>query len=127
MSFQGLIVVQRRDGGLEVELTRTTWLASSAHCNKSKVPLCSHVERQPDIALKLQIELHEAFDTKTSLQSLAHTFQRVGYTMKTPAPERIEQDHAEFQTLIDTHYSPVQLVLADASHFNQLTLRRPDT
>ncbi|KAH8998333.1 hypothetical protein EDB86DRAFT_3076184 [Lactarius hatsudake] len=70
------------------------------------IPLCSHVERQPNIALKLQIELHEAFDTKTSLQSLAYTLQRTGYTMKTPAPERIEQDHAEFQTLIDTHYSP---------------------
>ncbi|KAH8977550.1 hypothetical protein EDB86DRAFT_2837727 [Lactarius hatsudake] len=67
---------------------------------------CSHIEHQPNIALKLQIELHEAFDTKTSLQSLAHTLQRTGYTMKMPAPEQIEQDHAKFQTLIDTHYSP---------------------
>ncbi len=39
--------------------------------------------------------------------------------------ERNEEDRAEFQTLIKTHYRPEQLVFADESHFNRLTLRRP--
>ena len=39
--------------------------------------------------------------------------------------ERNEQDREEFKNLIDTHFSPEQLVFADESHFNRLTLRRP--
>jgi DDE superfamily endonuclease len=39
--------------------------------------------------------------------------------------ERNEQDRAEFQTLIRTYFRPEQLVFADESHFNRLTLRRP--
>ncbi len=44
-----------------------------------------------------------------------------------PAMERNEEDRAKFQTLIKTHYRPEQLVFADESHFNLLTLRRPYT
>ena len=39
--------------------------------------------------------------------------------------ERNEQDRQEFRTLINTQYRPEQLVFADESHFNRLTLRRP--
>lgn len=39
--------------------------------------------------------------------------------------ERNEQHRTEFQTLIRTHFRPEQLVFADESHFNRLTLRRP--
>jgi transposase len=39
--------------------------------------------------------------------------------------ERNEQDREEFKTLIRTHFRPDQLVFADESHFNRLTLRRP--
>ncbi|KAH9014492.1 hypothetical protein EDB85DRAFT_1876357 [Lactarius pseudohatsudake] len=92
--------------------------------------LCDCVERQPDIALKelLQTELREALDAETKLQTIARSLQRAGYTMKTVtrhALERNELDRAEFRTLINTHYSPEQLVFADESHFNRLTLRRP--
>ncbi|KAH9010914.1 hypothetical protein EDB85DRAFT_1879122, partial [Lactarius pseudohatsudake] len=87
------------------------------------------VERQPNIALKeLQTELHEALDAETSLQTIARSLQRAGYTMKTVtqhALERNELDRAEFRTLINTHYSPEQLVFADESHFSRLMLRRP--
>lgn len=41
------------------------------------------------------------------------------------ALERNEQDCIEYQTLIRTYFQPEQLVFADESHFNRLTLRRP--
>ncbi|KAH9020349.1 hypothetical protein EDB85DRAFT_1896218 [Lactarius pseudohatsudake] len=41
-----------------------------------------------------------------------------------PPLERNEQGRAQFQTLINRHYSPEQLVFADESHFNRPTLRR---
>ncbi|KAH9028208.1 hypothetical protein EDB85DRAFT_2148065 [Lactarius pseudohatsudake] len=56
------------------------------------------------------------------------TGPRHPYTMKTVtrhALERNELDRAEFWTLINTHYSPEQLVFANESHFSQLMLRRP--
>jgi DDE superfamily endonuclease len=34
-------------------------------------------------------------------------------------------DRAAFRNLVNTHYRPEQLVFADESHFNRLTLRRP--
>ncbi|KAH9043075.1 hypothetical protein EDB85DRAFT_2271155, partial [Lactarius pseudohatsudake] len=36
-----------RDNGLKVELTRTTWLASSAHCNGSKASSFVQSRRAP--------------------------------------------------------------------------------
>ena len=39
--------------------------------------------------------------------------------------EQNEQDRQEYKTLIDAHFSPEQLVFADETHFNRLTLRRP--
>lgn len=42
-----------------------------------------------------------------------------------PALERDEQDCEEYRAIIATHYRPDQLVFADESHFNRLTLRRP--
>jgi transposase len=39
--------------------------------------------------------------------------------------ERNEQDREEYMALIAAHYRPEQLVFADESHFNRLTLRRP--
>ena len=39
--------------------------------------------------------------------------------------ERNEEDRAEFKRNIAVHYRPEQLVFADESHFNRLTLRRP--
>jgi hypothetical protein len=39
--------------------------------------------------------------------------------------ERNEQDHEEYMALITAHYRPGQLVFADKSHFNRLTLRSP--
>ena len=79
------------------------------------------------------------------MQSVARALQREGYTMKTvrrpfislttvhsymlkitrPALERNEQDRAEFCEIIAAHYRAEQLVFADESHFNRLTLRRP--
>ena len=41
-----------------------------------------------------------------------------------PALERNEQDREEYWTLIATHFHPEQLIFADESHFNRLTLRR---
>jgi hypothetical protein len=38
--------------------------------------------------------------------------------------ERNEQDREEFKRNINIHYRPEQLVFADESHFNRLTLRR---
>src|SRR6266702_4797332 len=40
------------------------------------------------------------------------------------ALEHNKQDHEEYRDLITTHFCPDQLVFADESHFNQLTLRR---
>ena len=45
--------------------------------------------------------------------------------MTRPALERNEQDREEYKTIIANHYRPEQLVFADESHFNRLTLRRP--
>ncbi|SRR6266404_4890515 len=42
-----------------------------------------------------------------------------------PAFERNEQDRQEYKMLIDRHFRPEQLVFADESHFNRITLRRP--
>ena len=42
-----------------------------------------------------------------------------------PALKQDEQDHEEYRILIVTHFCLAQLVFADESHFNQLTLRRP--
>ena len=39
--------------------------------------------------------------------------------------ERNEQDRKDFKRNILVHYRPEQLVFADESHFNRLTLRRP--
>ena len=39
--------------------------------------------------------------------------------------ERNEQDREDFKRNILVHYRPEQLVFADESHFNRLTLRRP--
>src|ERR1700677_3346528 len=39
--------------------------------------------------------------------------------------ERNEQDREDYKRIITTHYHPKQLVFADESHFNRLTLRRP--
>jgi hypothetical protein len=41
------------------------------------------------------------------------------------ALERNEQDRIEYQALIKTYFRPEQLVFADESHFNRLTMRRP--
>jgi hypothetical protein len=46
--------------------------------------LCDCVERQPDLALmELQTELREVCGMETSVQTIARTLQREGYTMKT--------------------------------------------
>ena len=108
--------------------------------------LCDCIERTPDAALAgLQTELQEVFNVEISMQSVACALQQEGYTMKTvrcsfissntvhsymlkitrPALEHNEQDHAEFHKLIAMHYHAEQLVFADESHFNWLTLRRP--
>ncbi|KAH9975194.1 hypothetical protein BJV77DRAFT_931991, partial [Russula vinacea] len=72
--------------------------------------LCNCIERQPDMTLtELQVELREVCTAEITR----------------PALERNEQDREEFKNLIDTHFSPEQLVFADESHFNRLTLRRP--
>jgi transposase len=39
--------------------------------------------------------------------------------------ERNKQDRAEFRNIVNTHYLPEQLVFADESHINRLTMRRP--
>jgi transposase len=39
--------------------------------------------------------------------------------------ERNEEDREDFKRNIAVHYRPEQLVFADESHFNRLTLRRP--
>jgi hypothetical protein len=39
--------------------------------------------------------------------------------------EQNEEDRAIFRNIVNTHYCPEQLVFADKSHFNQLTVRRP--
>ena len=49
--------------------------------------LCDCIKWQPDMALvELQTELHEVFGLETSLQTVARTLQREGYTMKTVRP-----------------------------------------
>ena len=49
--------------------------------------LCDCINRQPDMALaELQTELHEVFGIETSMQTIARTLQREGYTMKTVRP-----------------------------------------
>jgi transposase len=46
--------------------------------------LCDCVERQPDIALaELQAELQEVCGVDTSVQTVARSLQREGFTMKT--------------------------------------------
>jgi DDE superfamily endonuclease len=39
--------------------------------------------------------------------------------------ERNEEDREEYKRNVRVHYRPEQLVFADESHFNRLTLRRP--
>jgi hypothetical protein len=38
--------------------------------------------------------------------------------------EQNEQDRARFRNIVNAHYRPEQLVFADESHFNRLTMRR---
>ena len=47
------------------------------------------------------------------------------FQLTRPALERNEHDRWEFKSLIDRYFWPDQLVFANESHFNQLTLRRP--
>jgi hypothetical protein len=95
--------------------------------------------------MELQTELREVCDMEVSLSTILRSLQREGYTMKTVclyrigspsfsshqrqvtrcALERNEQDRQEYMALISAHYRPDQLVFADESHFNRLTLRRP--
>lgn len=93
--------------------------------------LCDCIKRWPDSALaELQTELQEVCGVEVSIQTVARSLQREGYTMKTitrPALERDEQDRATFRNIVDTYYRPEQLVFADESHFNRLTMRRPYT
>jgi hypothetical protein len=52
--------------------------------------------------------------------------RRLGYTMKAitrPAIERNEDERAAYKLLIGEHYEPHQLVFADESAFNRITLR----
>jgi hypothetical protein len=100
---------------------------------------------QPDSALKeLQAELQAFFNVEALLQTIMHILKRAGFTRKSvhgilyggllgnpivpqvtcSALEQNEQDCAEFQALIRTHFHPEQLVFANKSHFNWLTLRR---
>ena len=44
-----------------------------------------------------------------------------------PALEHNEQDRTEFRDILTANYRAKQLVFADESHFNRLTLRRPYT
>ena len=49
--------------------------------------LCDSVERKPDMSLaELQTELREVCGMETSVQTVARTLQREGYTMKTVCP-----------------------------------------
>jgi transposase len=49
--------------------------------------LCDCVERKPDIALaELQTKLRDVCGMETSVQTVAHTLQWEGYTMKTVHP-----------------------------------------
>ena len=57
------------------------------------------------------------------LASLRLTSSKVTH----PTLERNEQDCQEYMALVATHFHPDQLVFADESHFNRLTLRRPYT
>ena len=95
--------------------------------------------------LELQTQLREVSNVVTSTQTIARSLHRVGYTMKTvrnilvqpdqisqpqpqithPALERNEEDREEFKAIMASEYYPEQLVFADESHFNRLTLRRP--
>jgi hypothetical protein len=95
--------------------------------------------------VELQTELREVCTVVTSLQTISRSLQQEGYTMKTvcchyfsqsmltffqlthPALEQNEHDHREFKALINMYFQPEQLVFADESHFNRLTLRRPHT
>jgi len=87
------------------------------------------IERQPDTALlELQAQLREVCHIETSLQTIASSLHRMGYTMKMltrSALERNEQDREEFKAIMARDYYPEQLIFADESHFNRLTLRRP--
>ena len=47
------------------------------------------------------------------------------FQLTRPALERNEHDRREFKALINRYFRPEQLVFADESHFNRLTLRRP--
>jgi hypothetical protein len=54
--------------------------------------LCDCVERQPDMLLKeLQTELQDAYNVETSVQTIARTLQRAGYTMKLVRPIPLDQ------------------------------------
>lgn len=89
--------------------------------------LCDCVERRPDVTLaELQTELRQVCTVETSLQTIARSLQRRGYTLKMvtrPALERNKQDREDFKTLIDTHFRPEQLVFVGESHFNRLMSR----
>jgi transposase len=91
--------------------------------------LCDCIERQPDSVLaELQTELREVCGVEVSIQTVSRSLQREGYTMKMitrPALERNELDRATFRDIVNAHYRPEQLVFADESHFNRLTMRRP--
>lgn len=54
----------------------------SAHLHSTQF-LCDSVKRRPDLALtELQTELREVCDIEASVQTIARTLQREGYTMK---------------------------------------------
>ena len=96
--------------------------------------------------VELQTELREWCNVEVSVTTITCSQQRQGYTMKMvcclgllaslrltiykvtcPALERNKQDYQEYMVLVAAHFHPDQLVFADKSHFNRLTLRRPYT
>ena len=95
--------------------------------------------------VELQNEVQEVFDIDVSLPTILRSLQREGYTMKTVRFYHLNQSVGLITTMLGvafcswvkwarlwgvlsahhTHFRPEQLVFADESHFNRLTLRRP--
>jgi hypothetical protein len=103
------------------------------------------IERQLDILLtELQDHLLEVCDVEVSTATITRTLYRRGFSRKKvridtfwyvyivtwfqvtrPAIERDENNRAAFKLVVGEHFRADQLIFADESHFNWITLRRP--
>ena len=76
---------------------------------------------------ELQERLHGTIGIKVSTATIHRSLTRQGFSrtqVTRPAMERDEDDRAQYQFIIGSHYEPAQLVFVDESAFDRRVSRR---